>query len=260
MKTLKIFLKLCELNLKKLLIYRASFFISLALMGMWVMAYVILIEVIFYHTSTLAGWNKGSVLLVMSFYYFVQNLSDIFFKENFEQFGDNLRRGELDFNIVKPAPLRLLTFFREIRFDHAAGLLITSGLFTYAFKNLPAPISVNHLLLGFIFALVSVVLYFSMLSIISTITFWIQKNDTFSALIFNVTQLSRYPRQIYRQIVGKILTFALPLALLGSLPAEVAVQFENGSLPIIFIGITIGFYFLGRIFWEYGLTKYTSAN
>lgn len=260
MKTLKIFFKLCELNLKKLLVYRASFFVSLLLMSMWVVAYFTLIEVIFTHTKSLAGWNKGSVLLMMSFYYLVQNIADIFFKDDFEHFGEAIRWGELDFKLVKPVSPRLLSFFGEIRFDHAASLIPTGLLFIYAFQNLPEKITLTFFLAGLFFTAVSLVFYFTILSFIATLTFWVQKNDTFNTLIFNVSQLARYPRQIYRGIIGKILTFGVPLALIASIPAEVALRFENSPLPLVFVGITILFYILGRVFWNLGLKRYTSAS
>lgn len=260
MKNLRIFLKLCELNLKKLFLYRGSFYISFVLMGVWVVAYVTLIEVIFYHTTSLAGWNKGQVLLIMSFYYFVQNISDIFFKDNMEDFGETVRRGELDFRIVKPVSTRLLSFFWEMRFDHVAGLMVTTALFIYAIQNIPAPLSVGFFIIAFGFVGISTILYFSILSMIATLTFWIQRNDTFNVLIFNVSQLSRYPRQIYTHAFGQLLTFGLPVALLASIPAEVALDYEDGYLPLFFVGISLFFYLLSRVFWRRGLRQYTSAN
>lgn len=260
MKTVKIFFKLCDLNLKKLFIYRASFFISLLLMSVWIFGYVILIEVIFYHTSSLAGWNKGEVLLILSFYYLIQNVSDIFFKENFENFGDSVRRGELDFKLVKPTPTRLLAFFWDMRFDHVASLLITIVLFIYSLQNIGTALNPFFFLIGFLYTILSLILYFSILSIIGTLTFWVERNETFNVLIFNVSQLSRYPRQIYRNLIGKILTFGIPLALIASIPAEVAVQFQNGSLPLFFMAISVVFYCISRLFWHYGLRRYTSAN
>lgn len=260
MKTIKIFLKICELNLKKLLIYRASFAISLVLMGIWVLAYVTLIEVIFSHTKTLAGWHKGEVLLIMTFYYFIQNIADIFFKDNFEDFGENMRRGELDFKLVKPTSPRLLAFFWEIRFDHIAGIVATGFLFAHAWRSLEKIPSLPFLGLAFMFLFVSIILYYSILSFIATLTFWVERNETFNTLIFNVSQLSRYPRQIYSHIVGKILTFGIPLALIATIPVEVAVRFQNGYLPLFFIASTAIFYGLSRLFWYYGIRRYTSAN
>jgi ABC-2 type transport system permease protein len=260
MKNLKIFFKLCEMNLKKLLVYRASFFISLLLMSMWVVAYFTLIEVIFTHTKSIAGWNKGGVLLIMSFYYLVQNIADIFFKDDFEHFGETFRRGELDFKLVKPVSPRLLSFFWEIRFDHAASLIPTFLLFIYAFQNLSEKITLPLFLGALFFTAVSLIFYFTILSFIATLTFWVHKNDTFNTLIFNVSQLARYPRQIYRHIIGKILTFGIPLALIASIPAETVLGFENSPLPMLFIAVTLIFYILGRIFWNLGLKKYTSAS
>lgn len=256
----KIFLKLCNLNLKKLLIYRGSFYISLILMSVWVLSYVTLIEVIFYHTSSLAGWNKGQVLLIMAFYYFIQNIADIFFKDNMEDFGETVRRGELDFKITKPVSTRLLSFFWEMRFDHIAGLFVTTGLFIYAIKTLETPLSLGFFILSFAFVAVATLLYFSILSFIATLTFWIHRNETFNVLIFNISQLSRYPRQIYTNTVGRVLTFGLPVALLASIPAEVALVHKDGYLPLYFVAISIIFYILGRYFWKLGLRAYSSAN
>lgn len=260
MKTAKIFLKLCEINIKKLLIYRVSFFISLLLMSVWVIAYVILIEVIFYHTTSLAGWNKGQVLLIMSFYYIIQNFSDIFFKDNFENFGESVRRGELDFKLVKPVSTRMLSFFWEMRFDHIAGIIISITLLFYSLRELHFSVSPWMLGFGLLFIIFSLILYYSILSIIGTLTFWVQRNDTFNTLIFNISQLSRYPRQIYINLIGKILTFGLPIALIASVPSEIALQFNNGLLPYFFIGITAFFYTSALLFWHYGLRRYTSAN
>lgn len=260
MKNIRIFLLLCELNLKKLFVYRASFFISLVLMSIWVLAYGTLIEVIFYHTKTLAGWNKGQVFIVMSFYYFIQNISEIFFKDNFEHFGETVRRGELDFKLLKPVSTRLLASFWEIRFDHAASIIPTILLFIHGLNNLPTVLSLPHLGLGVAMMSISLILYFSILSMIATLTFWIERNDTFNVLIFNISQLSRYPRPIYTAIVGKILTFGLPLALIASIPAEIALSISTPFLVYYFVGITLVFYVASRIMWNVGLRNYTSAN
>ena len=195
--TFIIFSKLCDLNFKRLLTYRASFLISMLLMGMWVFAYALLIEVIFSHTPDLAGWGKGEVLMIMTFYYLVQNLSDIFFKDDIENFGELVRRGDLDLRITKPAPTRLLSFFWTMRFDHTASLISTGLLFAYALHNLEVLPTLTQLAAGFGLMLVALLLYFSILSLIATFTFWISKNDSFNSLIFNLSQLARYPRQIY---------------------------------------------------------------
>lgn len=259
MQNLRTFLQLCKMNFSLMLIYRVSFFISLVLMLFWVFAFTLLVEVIFLHTDTLVGWGKGEVLLILGFYYLLQNIGDIFYKDNFERFGLVLRRGEFDFAITKPVSSRVLSFFRIIRFDHAAGLFVTATLFIYALKNISAPVSWYMLFFGFLFSIVASVLYYYILTLVATLAFFIEKNETFNVLIWNVSQVSRYPRQIYRAFIGKILTYGIPLALLASLPAEVAVQFKHGPLPFIFILLVFLFSIMSHILWKVGVKHYRSA-
>lgn len=259
MKNVRVFLQLCRMNFSLMLIYRVSFVISLVLMVFWVFAFTLLVEVIFLHTDTLAGWGKGEVLLILGFYYLLQNIGDIFYKDNFERFGLVLRRGEFDFAITKPVSSRVLSFFRIIRFDHAAGLFVTATLFIYALKNISEPVSWYMLFFGFLFSIVASVLYYYLLTLVAVLAFFIEKNETFNVLIWNVSQVSRYPRQIYRAFIGKILTFFIPLALLATLPAEVAIQFQNGALPWIFIILVLVFAMISHVFWKLGVKHYRSA-
>ncbi len=243
-----------------MLAFRASFYISLVLMSMWVGAYAILIEVIFYYTKTLAGWTKGEVIIILAFYYLIQNIADIFFKDNIESFGQTVRRGELDFRVTKPVSLRLLSFFWEIRFDQLAGVVVTGLLFSYGLANLDYTPQIGHVVAGVGVAAVSVVFYYSLLTIIASLTFWIEKTDTFNILIFNLSQLSRYPRAMYTNVFGKFLTFVVPMGLIASVPAEVALKSLDYTSLLILIGLTIIFYLISRIVWYYGIRRYTSAN
>ncbi|MEK7529146.1 MAG: ABC-2 family transporter protein [Patescibacteria group bacterium] len=260
MKTIKIFFALCAINFKHLLIYRASFWITFLLMAGWAGAYVTFIEVIFGHIDTLAGWGKGEALLVLSYYYLFQNISDIFYKDNFEEFSDVMRRGELDFRIIKPVSSRLLAFCYKMRFDQLASLVVTAGLFAYALSELKMNISPLYFSMGILYTTISVVLYYSILSIISTFAFWMQKSDTFKVLIWNVSQVARYPRQIYTGIIGKVLTFIIPIAGLASVPAEIALQFDHGKIAYILAGITIVMMAIAQWFWSFGLKRYSSAG
>jgi len=248
------------MNLKQLLAYRANFFISMILMGVWVSAYVVLVEVIFYHINSLAGWNKGQTLMILSFYYLLQNLSDMFFKDNIENFDDTMLRGELDFFIIRPASTRLLTFFWQMRWDHIGSMIMTLFLFIYAYKNLTEPLSISFFLIGISLVLVALILYFSILTLIASTSFWIGRNNSLRMLIFNVSQLARYPRQIYTQIIGTIFVYLIPIALLAAVPAEVALSKPPGIILAFFIGITILFWILSRIVWERGMRRYSSAN
>lgn len=259
MHNFKVFLQLCSVNLKVLFTYRASFYISFVLNTVWVMSFLIFIEVLFTQIQTLAGLQKGQVLLIMSFYYLFQNIGDILYRENFESFSEQLRKGELDFALVKPASSRTLIFFHRMRFDFLASFLVTLLQCVYSISQLNTPVHPGFLIIGVLYSFVGAVLFFSILSIIATFTFWLIKNESLNSLIWNLSQVARYPRGIYLGIFGKFVTYLLPLALLANIPAEISLQFQENTLLAYFISITIFLLIFSKIFWDFGLKRYSSA-
>lgn len=259
-KISRVFFKLCSMNFRVLLMYRASFVFSFLIMTAWIVSFVILVFVIFEHTETLGGFRRGEVLLILSFYYLFQSVSDIFYKENFEDFGANVRRGLFDLRLVKPLPTQFFTFFYTMRFDHIAGFILTIILFVFSFQKLEAPLELHLFLLGILLAFVSSFLYYSILLMVATLVFWISKNDTIANLMWHMSQISRYPRTIYGNVFQKIFTFGLPLALLAAIPAEVATHLADLSLVLFFLVISLVFFIIANAFWKIGIKRYTSSG
>lgn len=260
MKSIKIFLKLCDMNLKMLFIYRASFLISLVSNVLFVLSYILFIEVLFLHVDKIGNLAKGETLLVMAFFYLFQNLSDIFYRDNFERFSEDMRRGTLDMWISKPAPSRLLSFFHTMRFDYLSAIAITATQFWFAFQFIEKPFRIELFLAGILLSLVGVFLMFSIFSIISTCTFWIQKNETLYNVGWHLTQVARYPRNIYTKLARVLFTYIIPLSLIANIPTEITVNIADPQIILIFIGMAIGLFYLSLWFWNFGLKRYTSAG
>lgn len=260
MKSLKIFLKLCEMNLKTLFVYRASFFVSLISNLLFVISYILFIESLFLHVNKIGALNKGEVLLVMAFFYLFQNISDIFYRDNFENFSNEMRRGLLDTLITKPVSSRLLTFFHKMRFDYIAALFITGLQFWYAWRFIEKPFAPELFITGIILSLVAASIMFSIFSIIATFTFWIEKNDTLHNIAWHLMQIARYPRDIYTGITRMIFTYIIPLGLIANIPTEFALKLSSGNSILIFLGIAMAFFYISLWFWNFGLRRYTSAG
>lgn len=260
MKDINIFLLLVKQNLKKMLEYRGLFFAELFTMVLWSLAYIFFIEVIYLHTNTMAGWTKSQALFILAFYYSFQTFAEIFFIDNFENFSMRLRRGTLDFDLLKPVSSRLLIFLRDMRFQDLSHFVITAILFSYAIANLPQPLNPGWFLVGLLMVLPAVVLNFCIHSIGATAAFWIEKNDAIGRLLWNFRQTAKYPRQVYKSFFYYVFSFMIPFALLAAVPAEVAMEFPNFPFPFILLGFTVIFYFFSRWFWNQGLKKYSSAN
>lgn len=237
-----------------------SLVISFFLTFFWILSYLVFIEAIFYNISSLAGLNKGQVLLIFSFYYLFQTIGNIFYRDNFEDFADNMRRGELDLILTKPVPHRMMIFFNKMRFDFLSSFIIVGFLMVYAYSNITDSFELLPFIVGCIYSLIGTVIFYSLLSIIATLAFWLQKNETLGVLIWNLSQISRYPRQIFSKAFSFILTFMLPFALLASVPAEISLRMIEWQYLVYTVIVCIALYLVSYKFWQSGIKRYSSAN
>lgn len=259
-RTLKLFWELIKVNTKYFMEYRISLLISLFLTFFWVLSYIVFIEVIFHNIDSLAGLSKGEVLLILSFYYLFTSIANVLYRDNFERFSETMRRGELDFILVKPVPHRMMTFLHKMRLDFSASFIIVILTMIYAFQFLEQSIATSALLLGITYSIIASIIFYSLLSIIASLAFWISKNDTLGVLIWNFSQISRYPRGIFSQAIQKIFTFILPFALLANIPAEITAGIIEPIMLLYTIITTVVIYIISLALWNTGIKRYSSAN
>jgi ABC-2 type transport system permease protein len=93
-----------------------------------------------------------------------------------------------------------------------------------------------------------------------TLGIWLVRVDNLWILSENVTQIARFPLDIYQSAIRRLLTYALPLAFLALMPAS---QLVRGFDPaMVGLGLVWAFVFAfgSRWFWRFGLRHYTSAS
>ena len=256
----KIFVQLCSMNIKMVFMYRKSFYVSFIGIIFWMTIYVGLIEVIYGHTSEIAGWGKGEILIILSFYYFITSIANFLFRENFENFGDKMRKGELDQFLTKPAAFQIQCFFARMRFDQISSPVIVLFLFWYGASQITEPLLASNITIGFAYAILSVAFFYHFLLLVATSTFYLEKADTLGSVMWNLSQVGRYPRQIFTGLSKIFFQFIFPMALITSIPAEMFIGFERSDIHILFFVIVIGFCILAQLLFNIGIKKYASAN
>ncbi len=259
-KNLKIFWQLFRINMKQSMIYRINFLITILSMGMWIFIYVGFFEVLFLKIDNLAGWEKDEILIFLAFYYLLQGIGNILYRESFEDFSNQITHGLIDNALTKPASAQVLLFFRTIRFDHIIDLLLTILLILYILLTTNINLNPLSLILGIILGIFGNLLFYGFLLLFSSIVFYVDKFDSIPSLLWHVSQISRYPRQIFTGFGKLLFQFILPITLIVSVPAEVALERSNYQIILYFIGISIIFFLIGNIAFNRGLKKYTSSN
>ena len=208
-------------------------------------------------TNSLAGYNFNQTL----FFFLTFNLIDVttqfLFREVY-RFRPLIVSGSFDLVLAKPiSPL-----FRSLMGGADVLDLITMPPLILAVylvgRSLgPTPTQVFYYL--FLLAnglLIATAFHIAVISM-GIITLEI---DHTIMIYRDLTNLGRFPVDIYRQPLQGVLTYLIPVGIMVTLPANALMGLV--SLPGILLSFLVGvvFIFIAIYFWNFALTKYTSAS
>lgn len=208
-------------------------------------------------TKTLAGYTGNQVIFFFLVFSLIDTLSQFFFREVY-RFRPLIVKGDFDYILVKPInPLfRVLMGGADV-IDFVTIPPLIFAVFYIGNLLGPTPIQiVSFALLVVIGLLIStafhiVVLAFGIVTLEVDHTIMIYRD---------IASLGRFPVDIYKQPLQGILTYVIPVGLMITLPAKALMGMA--SLPAILIAaaFAVGMLFASLKFWNYALTKYTSAS
>jgi ABC-2 type transport system permease protein len=208
-------------------------------------------------TKTLAGYSSNQVIFFFMTFNLIDVVTQFLFREVY-RFRPMIINGDFDLVLVKP----LNALFRVLMGGADITDLITIppliGLTVY-FGFLLHPSFLNiifYLLLllnGFLIAAAFhiIILSFSIVTL---------EVDHAIMIYRDLTSLGRLPVDIYKQPLQGFLTYLIPVGIMITLPAKAIMGIIGpvGILSAFFMGIVA--VFVALRFWNYALTKYSSAS
>lgn len=240
--------------------YRYDFLIDGAISVLSVFPVVLPIFVIFEGRQDLVGWTLPQALLVTGWFITLDAIIDGAISPSLTAVVDHIRKGTLDFVLLKPADAQFLvstTQFQPWRVTHLIAAVV---LFAYAFAQMghgPSPLGVLASLV--LLCLATLILY-SMWILTVCAAFYVVKVDNLSYLFASIFDAARWPATVFRGAVRFVFTFVIPLALMTTYPAEALL----GRLTLVqFVGSFVGafaFAAFARVMWLRSIGKYTSAS
>ncbi len=230
----------------------------------WVFLLLVFIEVIFSKTSHVRGWSEPQYLFLMGTHMLVTSLFETLFFENCWRISDLVRKGDLDFVLVKPANTQFLLTFERIDFASLANLPVGIALCTYAAIQGGFTITFGHSVLFVLLIGTGVCMLYAMLFMFALTSVWLIRQTGLDALWFYAMSLSRYPAEIYRGFAGGTLwfvcVFVVPVLMVANLPANVMVRTFTTPFIINFIVAAAVLLILSNIALRWALRSYRSAS
>ncbi len=240
--------------------YRANFYIQILQTFIALATGLIGLNLVFSQTSQLGGWNKSELLAVMGVFITMGGVIRSAIQPNMERLMEEIREGNLDFALTKPADAQLLVSVREFRFWQVVDVLTGMIVMAVALSQMNWLISAWSVL-GFFSAIVmgAVMIYCFWLVITST-AFWFVRVHEIANLFEGLYAAGRWPIDIYPNWLRYGLTFLVPVAFAVTVPAEaltgrLTLQTWFGALALTAI-----LFIIARIVWLIGLRNYSGAS
>jgi ABC-2 type transport system permease protein len=240
--------------------YRVNFLIHGLYSIGWTLWVWFALAVFYQHGTNLAGWTYYEALVVVGMFQVFGGLIEALLRPNILAIIDHVRKGTLDFVLLKPVDSQFFVSTRQIIFWKFLDMLVGFGVIAYALRRLGVmPDAPTLALFVFMMVLGAIMLYSVWIAMITS-AFWFVRVDNISELIYSFYEAGRFPIGVFQGVIRFTLTFVIPIAFMTTFPA--AVLLGRLDWQYIWIGclLAVALFTFSVRFWRYALRFYTSAS
>lgn len=256
----RIWLAQMRYSLAREMQFKGNFILWIIVELCWFAMQLIFIEVLYFNVKVIAGWSQWEMILLVATSQLVQKLFQTFIMINCTNLPELIRTGKLDFYIAQPVSTRFLVCTRAFEAGSLVNCVLSLGIAAYAAVQIPIPFSLLNIVAYLVLVIIGVLVHCAFMIGLMTFAFWMTRAQGFVHAYYNLFQLARLPREVFRGVAGLIFTWGIPMLLVANVPAKTLIDGigwkETGYLALI----TIVMFELSGRFFDYGLRRYTSAS
>ena len=240
--------------------YRADFSLEGLMALFWLAWNLVPLLIVYRQRGDIAGWSYEQALVVIGWFTVLKSLLDSAITPSLMAVVEHIRKGTLDFVLMKPADAQFLV--STVRFElwpllGAAGGL---GLVAWSLARLHHVPSLGQLGLAAALLIAAVLVLYSIWIVVVSAAFYVVRLDNLAYLFNSVFDAARWPSSVFRGIVHVIFTFVVPLAMMTTYPAEALLgRIEKRTAVFALLGAA-AFATLARMVWTRAVAHYTSAS
>jgi len=239
------------------LAYRANFIMSSLIMLCFNILFP-LVTVLMYQWSSFPGWNIWEVLLIQSIFTIAQGFNSMFFSGIFWQTNERIREGSLEVILLKPVNSLLFMMSSSIN-PEGIGVMLGGGIM-YGFALYHVGItSIAFFVQSVLFFLGGLCVMWSFTMIMSATSFKWVGNSRIPEIFDSLLNFGKYPSRIFPQAIQAIITYIIPVAMIGYYPASALLGKMEISQLLLLIPCVI-FCILGMLLYNWMIKLYEGVG
>jgi viologen exporter family transport system permease protein len=240
--------------------YRANFFIQLLQSTVAVVTALVVLALVYSHTTELNGWSKSELMVVTGIQILLGGVIRTTIQPNMERLMEEVRDGKLDFALTKPEDSQVLASVREVRIWRSVDVIAGAVVLAYGVAGLESGVGPDDGLLFVAMLAIGALTIYCFWLAIATLAFWIVNVWNIIELFDGLYQTGRWPVSIYPGWLRISVTFLVPIAFAITVPAQAVtsrLEWPTVALALVFSAALFAF---TRWFWHFGLRRYSGAS
>lgn len=241
-------------SLIQALTYRTDFFVSILTDACSCLVRVFFVGFMFQHVTIVGTWSLDYFMVYFGCAFIMEGIYMFFFFNGHTRISLKILTGEMDYFLSKPlSEIFYLSFHSSNIGSGISNLILGSIYLILGMRNLHLGIPLNRIGIYVLLLFCGLILYFSISFIMNCLSFWFLQAGVLFNLFLNMTDLLRYPGEIYPKGISFFITFIIPFQFIAIVPAkyllgEIGIGYIFGAcffaiIALIFVKII---YFFAR--------------
>lgn len=260
MNTLRVAWIYLKVGVMSELQYRVNFFVQLIQSLIQVATGLIVLSLVYSHTTRLNGWTKSELLALLGVQILLGGVIHTFVQPNMERLMEDVQQGTLDYALTKPEDSQVLVSVRTVRIWQLVEVVSGVILVGVGISRLQTSISPGEAAAFLVAIALGSTMVYSFWLIVTTGAFWVVRMEHVLELFEGIYQTGRWPVGVYPGWMRYGVTFLVPVAFAVTVPAEALTSRLHGAtlaLSAAFAAVLLAF---TRWFWRRGLRRYSGAS
>jgi ABC-2 type transport system permease protein len=240
--------------------YRLDFCVQAVLALFWSGTALVPLYVLFSKRSGVAGWSADEMLVVVGFFTLLKGFLSAVIEPSLGQAVEHIRKGTLDFLLLKPADAQFLLSTSKLELAHLSDVLAGAAIAAWALRHAHKHVGPLEFALAGVFLLCALLILYAMWILVVSLAFRVVKIDNMSYLFSSLFEAARWPSSVFRGVLATLFTFVIPLALMTTYPALALLGHATARQLMTAIGIAIVLLAVSRAVWKRSIRGYTGAS
>lgn len=242
--------------------FKAHFILWMFVELLWFAGQIVFLEVLFMYVDRIGDWTKWQVVLLVGTHQIIGQIFQAFFYVNVANLPELVRTGRLDFMLLLPVDSQFAVSTRQFGMDNVVNALVGVGIVIFSLAKLHWTPGAAQIGL-YLFALaLGVAIHYSLMFLLSTLSFWIVRAQGLIYGYFNLFNIARYPDVIFRGLFKAVFSWLIPVIIVANTPARLLMSATREPAFLLLqlaaaAALCIG---LSRAFWRFALQRYSSAS